>query len=496
MDQPESESESVEILDQDAAQLAALGYKSNFRREMGLWANFSLGFTYLSPVVGAYSLYAYSLSQAGPPVVWSFFIAGVGQFFVALVFGEIVSQYPLSGGVYSWVRRLWGKPMAWLTGWTYLCALYSTVAAVAYGAGPHACNIVGIEQSTLANVVVSLLLVWFAGLVNFSGTRSLALASIIGCIAELGGAVFVGFWLIIFERKNDFAVVFNRTPAHQSNYFPRFSAGALLGLYQFYGFEACADVAEEVLNPSQQIPKAMRRTIYIGGTAAVFITYALVIATPDIDVASAVFQADLVDLILRDAFGEIGMKMILLIVMLSFISCTISLQAAVSRLTYAYARDEMIFGWRILSRFSEARHVPPYSLLLAIVLPSLVTSSTLLFDDPLTKIVSFGVLGIYMSFQLVVLAALRARILGWKPTGSFQLGRAGIAVNALALAYGMLAMLDLVWPHTNDGFFNDFVVLLSALVVVGVGTLYMAIARPYNGGNAAAADAVPMQMLH
>ena len=36
----------------DAEHLASLGYKSEFKREMTLWQNFSLGFTYLSPVVG------------------------------------------------------------------------------------------------------------------------------------------------------------------------------------------------------------------------------------------------------------------------------------------------------------------------------------------------------------------------------------------------------------------------------------------------------------
>ena len=36
-------------------------------------------------------------------------ICGVGQLLVALVFSEIVSQYPIAGGVYPWARRLFGK---------------------------------------------------------------------------------------------------------------------------------------------------------------------------------------------------------------------------------------------------------------------------------------------------------------------------------------------------------------------------------------------------
>jgi len=44
--------DSVLGVDQDAEQLKALGYVSHFDRTMSKWENFSLGFTYLSPVVG------------------------------------------------------------------------------------------------------------------------------------------------------------------------------------------------------------------------------------------------------------------------------------------------------------------------------------------------------------------------------------------------------------------------------------------------------------
>jgi len=36
----------------DGAQLASFGYRHQLTRALGLWSNFSLGFTYLSPVVG------------------------------------------------------------------------------------------------------------------------------------------------------------------------------------------------------------------------------------------------------------------------------------------------------------------------------------------------------------------------------------------------------------------------------------------------------------
>jgi hypothetical protein len=53
----------------DEAHLAALGYGGDFHRSMSLWSNLALGFTYLSPLVGVYSLFAYSLSLGGPPAI-------------------------------------------------------------------------------------------------------------------------------------------------------------------------------------------------------------------------------------------------------------------------------------------------------------------------------------------------------------------------------------------------------------------------------------------
>ena len=40
-----------------------------------------------------------------------------------------------------------------------------------------------------------------------------------------------------------------------------------------------------------------------------------------------------------DVFGDFGSKVILVIVLISFMSCVLSLQAAASRLIYSYARD-------------------------------------------------------------------------------------------------------------------------------------------------------------
>ena len=43
-------------LSSDDAHLRVLGYEEKFDRKIGLWANFALGFLYLSPMVGVLSM--------------------------------------------------------------------------------------------------------------------------------------------------------------------------------------------------------------------------------------------------------------------------------------------------------------------------------------------------------------------------------------------------------------------------------------------------------
>jgi hypothetical protein len=73
-------------IDQDAEQLRSLGYTSHFDRTMSKWENFSLGFTYLSPVVGVYTIFASAFIAGGPPMWWTYLLVGLGQFTVCLDF--------------------------------------------------------------------------------------------------------------------------------------------------------------------------------------------------------------------------------------------------------------------------------------------------------------------------------------------------------------------------------------------------------------------------
>jgi len=467
----------------DDDQLRKLGYQPTFERSMSLWANFALGFTYLSPVVGVYTLFSVSLAAGGAPFFWSYPLVGAGQFLVCLVFCEIVSQYPIAGGLLPWARRLVGGRWGWLTGWIYLWALCITIAAVAVGAAPYFAALAGTTTDATTSASIALGLLALCTVLNLTGTKWLARMVTFGFITELTGALVVGAYLLIFQRVQPLSVLVDTFDIKDGGtYWPAFLAAGMAGIFQFYGFEACGDLAEEVPNPSRHIPRAMRMTMYIGGAASMFACLALILATPDIREVIAGNEKDAVGAILAQAFGPGGAKAVIAVVCVSFVSCTLSVQAAAGRLLFSFGRERMIAGssWfgHTLDHGAGHSGVPVAALIACAIAPALFVLIGLLFEDALTAVVGFATIGIYIAFQMVVAGALLARWHGWRPNGAFTLGIFGVPVTLAALAYGVAAMVDIAWPQASGApWFINYAVLLSTAIVVAAGLVYMAVAR-------------------
>ncbi|HHX48379.1 MAG TPA: amino acid permease [Brevibacterium sp.] len=475
----------------DSDHLAVLGYGDSFERSMSPWANFALGFTYLSPLVGVYSLLAVALSTGGPPSIWWIVIVACGQLLVALVFGEVVSQFPIAGGIYPWARRLWSKRYAWMAAWVYICALIVTITSVAeFGAGFLA-SLFGLELSRNTTLVLALTLLVLALAINFSGTKWLARIARIGLFAELIGVIGLGLFLLIFERKHSFSIFFDTMgTAGDGSYLPVFLGAAVAGLFLFYGFEACGDVAEEVSNPARGVPKAMLMTIFVGAVSALFSFGGYVLAAPNLEEIVAGEVADPIPAILVGSLGDVGAKIFLVVAVLAFISCVLSLQAAASRLIFSFARDGMMPGHKWLSKVTDGTKIPHNALIVACTAPALICVLIWFNDGILVAVTSFAILGIYLAFQMVVLGALRQRVKGWKPAGPWSLGGWGIVVNIAALAYGIFAMILLSLPGDSGSFFADWIVLVGLVVVLVAGFIYLFTARPDRKSDAPEGDAI------
>ncbi len=244
--------------------------------------------------------------------MWWIIIVGCGQFLVALVFGEVVSQYPLAGGIYPWTRRLWGRKYAWIVSWVYLWAVIVTVTAVAEFGGGFIAALFGIEHTPIVQLITAVALLLFALAVNFSGTHMLARVAKIGLAAELVGVIALGLYLLIFKRVQPFSVFFDSMGAGgDTAYIVTFFGAALSGLFLFYGFEACGNLAEEVGDPTRRIPKAMMLTILIGGVSGLLSYIGYVLAAPDLQAIVDGEDPDPIPAILVSSLGTAGSKVFL-----------------------------------------------------------------------------------------------------------------------------------------------------------------------------------------
>ena len=82
---------------------------------------------------------------------------------------------------------MFGKRWAWMAGWIYGWALFTTLAAIATGAGPYIAQLFGLEASPVMVAIIGLALIALVTLLNLSATRLLARVAMFGFICELPG---------------------------------------------------------------------------------------------------------------------------------------------------------------------------------------------------------------------------------------------------------------------------------------------------------------------
>jgi amino acid transporter len=505
--------------DEDTAHLARLGYRQELRRVLGLFDNFSIAFSYLSPMVGVYSLFVLGVGAAGPRYIW-LMIPVVGfMLLVGLVFGELASHYPVAGALYQYGKRTVGPGYGWWVGWIYGLALLVTVASVDTG-------IVGYLTSLLNNVfgthfngtghgtilIVTVAMIAIQTMLNTFGAKVMGRVSRIGVYVETIGTFGVAIALGIVGFHHGFGFLFSSQGAEHAGSNPLgvdFGGNWLVGaalvavlahVYIFYGFESAGDVAEETKQASRMVPRAMRSSLLYGGIASFVLVAGLLLATPSSTKGydNAISFAGGVPSILAQ-LPSWAQNLFLLVVCVAFFSCGTAVQGAGSRLTYSYARDNAVPFSRWVRKVSPRFHTPANALLVAAVIPVLFTLLVnvnpgqnvhiLWFVFPaginaLTALVSFGVSGIYLSFLLTVIGSMIARAKGWQPAGSFRLGRWGWVVSILAAVYLLAMLINIVLPSglgsPRGALFNyDWITLVVMLGLLIIGGIYFLLVRPH-----------------
>src|SRR5947209_7268994 len=284
------------MIGNDDARLESLGYKPQLNRVVGLFSNFAVAFTYLSPMVGIYSLFVIGLGMGGPAYIWLMFIPVAGMLFVALVFGELASHYPIAGALFQYSKFSVGPRYGWIVGWFYGFALLITVAAVDTGVVGYVTalthnwfgwNLNPTGHGTI--LVITLILLAIQTTVNVTGARIMADVAKFGVYVEILGTLGIAIVLAIHGFHHGLGFLFSsqgvQHAAHNPlgyNFHGSWLAAALIAVlapvYIFYGFESAGDISEETKDAGRQVPKAMRLALIWGGIASFILTAALLLA--------------------------------------------------------------------------------------------------------------------------------------------------------------------------------------------------------------------------
>ena len=100
------------------------------------------------------------------------------------------------------------------------------------------------------------------------------------------------------------------------------------------------------------------------------------------------------------------------------------------------------------------------------------------------SLIAFGTAAIYVSFLLIALAALIARLRGtWRPAGRIQLGQLGLVVNVLAVAWLGFETVNIAWPRESLAplgapVYQVWAAPLVLALIAAVGLAYLLLARP------------------
>src|SRR6201993_2444180 len=435
-------------LSHDEQDLAQFGYKQELKRSLGVFSSFAVAFSYISPSTGIFALFFLGLTTVGGVFIWSWPLVAVGQLIVALGFAELSSHYPVAGSVFQWTKYLAGKTYSWFTGWIYLFAGVLTVASVCATlpvALIPAFNNMGWNLANTANnqrwiAAITLALIT---LMNIFGVRPVALVNNTGVLFEILGMVVFAFIVALFHHHQSAGVIFHTQGTTLTG--GTFLIAMFMALYVIYGFDTASTLSEETRSPRTEAPKAVIGSVIGAFVIGGIFLYAMLLGIPNMHgaIAQSWGPAQIIDANFGNAFSTV----FLLVVSAAIFVCCLAIETATIRLCFGMARDDTLPGSRFLHKVNPKLHTPVFACVAIGIL-----SGIPFIQFAGVAIIAIAATGmIYLSYLIGNLALLRARLRGWpKVKAPFSLGRWGLPLNLLALAWGGGMLINFAWPRIQS----------------------------------------------
>ncbi len=331
-----------------------MGGQHSMQRSIGLLGATGVG---VGAIVGGgiLALAGVAFAATGPGAMVAFALNGLIAILTVLSFAELSTQFPESGGTYTFAKKVLSVEAAFTVGWVVWFA--SIVASVLYAFGFGAFASIALQalwgaasaepppwltgRAFLVGLAAGATALYAVGLTRKStgGGNWPNIGKILAFAILIGG----GFWAIAGRSPES-------VRQHLTPFFPGGASGLFRAMgYTFIalqGFDLIAAIAGEVREPARTIPRAM--LLALGIALGIYLPLLFIIATVDmasgVSVASASAEQPeaIVALAAHNYLGAFGYWLVIVAAILSMLSALQANLLAASRIALTMARDRTL----------------------------------------------------------------------------------------------------------------------------------------------------------
>jgi amino acid transporter len=503
----------------DAADLARLGYTQQLFREMGGFSNFAVSFSIISILTGAVLLYGYGLKFAGPlvnSIGWP--LVSLMTLTVALSMAEIASAYPTAGGLYFWAFRLGGRRWAWTTAWLNMIGQVAITAGINIAAAIYIIGAVtriaglppdarmplfgsatawGFQLAVMVVILIPQVAINVWGIRVTSRLSDLSVWWHIGgvllivvLLAALGrhhnSAAFLFSWHPVADAVQPALVIGDRTlpsplfhliPPLQNLYAAAppvllFVLALLQAQWTYTGYDASAHLAEETIMARRNTAWGIVLSVAVSAVAGYAMLMVLTWCIPAGDIAATANDPYPVLYIIDRNLPRALANMLAIVIAGAMWLCGVASVTSMARMWYAFARDDGMPGSRWLQRVSARQHTP----VIATLVTAALSVAICLYAAAWFVVTSISTICLYLAYAIPIYLNFRNRSRGdgeWVTSAiaGWSLGRWSPLINAIAIGWVAFITIVFVLPP------NELVLWTMLAVVVLLAAYWTLVAR-------------------
>ena len=337
--------------------------------------------------------------NAGSPTmgILAWVAGGIITMASGLTIAEIAAAIPKTGGIFIYLKELYGEKWAFLFGWVQtVIYVPGAAAALAIVLATQATNFV--PMSPIEQKLFAILMIFIITTANVLSTKLASKIQFVATIAKLIPIFIIIALGLINGTAHSFSLPVGTTAAGAG-----FGAAMLGTLWAYDGWVGVSNIAGELKNPKKDIPKSIILGIIVIIIVYVLFNLAIINVIPITAVISSNKIASDVATVL---FGKSGSLFITAGILISIFGTLNGYLMTGVRIPFAMARDELLPFDKFLGKVNPKYQTPLNAFIFEAILASLYVFSGSF--DTLTDLVIF-VLWIFFTMAVAGIFILRTK---------------------------------------------------------------------------------------